>query len=158
AKKRDLLNLFSLLYHPNKCSSPNIDQVILSESTAATTKKYHTCFGGTMRRKGTTCLLAILLLSCITIVCAADYSVNLEDKAIKKIPPVYPPLAKIRRIQGKVSVGVQVDSDGKVTEVEFLEGNVLFKLASLEAAKQWGFQKSSNGMTGHIVFRFYLSE
>ena len=83
---------------------------------------------------------------------------NLEEKAVKKVAPVYPPLAKRKRVQGKVMVGLQVSADGTVSSMDFLEGNALFKPASMEAAKQWVFQKSTSGMSGHIVFRFQLEE
>ncbi|MEW6729768.1 MAG: TonB family protein [Acidobacteriota bacterium] len=111
-----------------------------------------------MRKICTIFLLTLALLAFVSRSWAADYSENVEGKAVKKVAPIYPPLAKVRRIQGKVNIGVQVNSEGKVIEVEFLEGNVLFKPASLEAARQWVFSQSSSGMTGHIVFKFYLDK
>jgi TonB family protein len=87
-----------------------------------------------------------------------DIGPNIENKATKKVAPIYPPLAKRKRIEGKVIVKLQVNADGTVLSTEFSEGNSLFKPASMEAAKQWIFQKTSNGMTGHIIFKFQLEE
>jgi TonB family protein len=103
-------------------------------------------------------LLAMLLLSGTAVVQMSNPRPNIEDKAVKRVPPVYPPLAKRNRVQGKVVVGLEVCSEGTVTNMEFLEGNALFRPVSMEAAKQWVFQKSSSGMNGHIVFIFQLKE
>jgi len=103
-------------------------------------------------------LLIALLTASIVVVKAFDFETNLEAKAIKKVTPVYPPLAIRKRVEGKVKIGMQLDSDGLVSKAEFMEGNALFKPASLEAAKQWGFPKSMGGTTGHVIFKFQLEE
>ena len=103
-------------------------------------------------------LLIMSLTSGIAAIQTADSGPNIEEKAVRKVPPIYPPLAKRKRVQGKVLIKLQVNPDGTVSNTEFMEGNALFKPASLEAAKQWAFQKSSSGMNGHIIFRFQLDE
>ncbi len=103
-------------------------------------------------------LTLLLALSLIVGSVHADLGPNIEDKAVKKVSPLYPPLARRKRVQGKVIISLQVNSDGTVSTATFVEGNALFKPASLDAAKQWVFNKSSTGMEGHIVFRFQLQE
>ena len=104
-------------------------------------------------------IVLALLLICMTITAQkSEPGPNIEVNAVKKVAPIYPPLAKRKRVEGKVIVWLEVHSDGSVGGIEFLEGNALFKPSSLEAAKQWVFQKSSGGMTGHITFRFQLEE
>src|SRR5581483_10740714 len=104
----------------------------------------------------TVIMIMVLIIASLAIVQAADPGPNIEQKAVKTVPPVYPPIAKRKRVEGKVIVGLQVNADGTVANAEFLEGNALFKPASLDAAKQWVFQKSSGGTSGHIVFKFQL--
>jgi TonB family protein len=111
-----------------------------------------------MRRIGIIVLLALMLIPGKAAVQSSNSGPNLEEKAVRKVAPVYPPLAKRKRVQGRVMIGLQVSPDGTVTDMEFLEGNALFKPASMEAAKQWAFQKSQNGMNGHIIFKFQLEE
>jgi TonB family protein len=111
-----------------------------------------------MRKIGIIILLALLFLNGTAAMQISNPGPNLEEKAVKRVAPVYPPLAKRKRVQGKVVLGLQVSGDGTVSGMDFLEGNALFKPASMEAAKQWVFQKSSGGMSGHIVFRFQLEE
>lgn len=103
-------------------------------------------------------LLSLVGLGWTMATIAQDNGPNIEVKAIKKVPPTYPALAKVKRIQGKVIVALQVNAEGIVSSAEFKEGNVLFKPASLEASKQWVFQKSPDGMAGYIVLNFELKQ
>ena len=79
---------------------------------------------------------------------------NLEGKAIKKIAPAYPDLAKRTHQEGRVIVGVLVKPDGTVDKALFLSGNQAFKAAALQAAQRWVFQKTNSGLSGRIAFTF----
>jgi TonB family protein len=83
---------------------------------------------------------------------------NIENKATKKMPPVYPLLARHKHVQSKVVIGMQINADGSVATAEFIEGNSMFKPVSLDAARQWQFQKTSDGMAGQITFNFEIKE
>ncbi|MBK7993592.1 MAG: TonB family protein [Blastocatellia bacterium] len=111
-----------------------------------------------MRKAFVAVLLTALLAINIVVVKAFELGPNLEAKAVKKIPPLYPPLAKRKRVEGKVTIRLEIGSEGTVSNAEFVEGNSLFKPSSLDAAKQWTFAKSMAGTTGHIVFKFQLEE
>jgi TonB family protein len=106
---------------------------------------------------GLTALYTILLLTGTPLGQESDTGPNLDNKAVKKVMPVYPPLAKHNRIYGRVTVKLKIEGDGSVSTAEFLRGNAVFKVVSLEAARQWTFQKSSGGMSGYIAFNFDLS-
>jgi TonB family protein len=79
---------------------------------------------------------------------------NLEGKAIKKISPTYPDLARMTRQEGRAIVGVLVKPDGTVEKALFLSGNPAFKTAALQAAQRWVFQKTNSGLSGRIAFTF----
>ncbi|MEW6737551.1 MAG: TonB family protein [Acidobacteriota bacterium] len=111
-----------------------------------------------MKKAGITVLIIAILITSMVVVQAADPGPNLEAKAIKKVSPIYPPLARRKRIEAKVIVKLQVNSEGMAENVEFWEGNALFKPASVEAAKQWTFPKSLAGTSGHIAFKFELED
>lgn len=53
--------------------------------------------------------------------------------------PVYPPLAKLARLQGRVLLQVTVSSDGSVREASLMSGHPLLAQAALEAVKSWRF-------------------
>jgi TonB family protein len=60
--------------------------------------------------------------------------------------PVYPPVAKQMRVQGKVEVEVTIDTEGSVGGVKALTGNALLTRAAMDAVKQWKFTPfSENG-------------
>jgi TonB family protein len=79
---------------------------------------------------------------------------NLEGKAVKKVSPVYPDMARMMRQEGRVIVGVLVKPDGTVEKALFLSGNPAFKAAALQAAQRWVFQKTNSGLSGRIAFTF----
>jgi TonB family protein len=82
---------------------------------------------------------------------------DLEQYATAQVQPAYPEAAQKYRIEGVVKVQVAVNRDGKVTKAEFLRGHSVFKLVSLEAAKQWQFKPPDNrDIEGIITFTFKL--
>ena len=82
---------------------------------------------------------------------------NVEQYAIKRAQPTYPPLAQKQRIEGIVVIRVSVGSSGKVTNAEFIRGNNIFKSVSLEAARRWEFKvPAAEGIEGTIRFTFKL--
>lgn len=103
-------------------------------------------------------LIALLLTPNLFMVIASEPGPNLEPLAIKKVPPTYPPLARLKKIEGKVIVKLMLDGEGLVSNVEFLDGNGLFKPSAVEAAKKWTFKKSQGDKSGHIVFNFKLED
>jgi TonB family protein len=62
------------------------------------------------------------------------------DKAIKKVEPDYPPIAKAAGAEGKVMVNITTSEDGKVIEAEIIKGHPLLRDSVLKAVKQWEFK------------------
>jgi TonB family protein len=60
-------------------------------------------------------------------------------KLVKKVPPHYPPEAKQSRLQGTVRLMVRIAKDGKVENVELVQGHPLLAEAAIEAVKQWEY-------------------
>lgn len=57
-------------------------------------------------------------------------------QVIRKVPPIYPAFARARRVSGPVVVRVTVGKDGKVSNVQFISGPIVFRDAAFEAARQ----------------------
>ncbi|HMD97233.1 MAG TPA: M56 family metallopeptidase [Terriglobia bacterium] len=57
------------------------------------------------------------------------------------VPPEYPPLAKMARIQGDVVLEVTIDEDGTVTNLEVEDGHPLLVKAAMDAVRQWKYSK-----------------
>jgi len=68
-----------------------------------------------------------------------------DDTAAPKlehaVPPEYPPLAKMARVQGDVALVVTVDEDGEVADVKVVSGHPLLVKAALDAVSQWRYAK-----------------
>jgi TonB family protein len=63
-----------------------------------------------------------------------------EQNLIEKVAPVYPPLAKQVRIQGKVKLQVMISKTGKVDSVNVTSGHPLLVQAAINAVRQWRYK------------------
>lgn len=64
----------------------------------------------------------------------------LEAKMIKRVIPVYPPLARQARISGTVKLQGVISREGRVVNLQVLSGHPLLVSAALEAVRQWIYQ------------------
>ena len=108
-------------------------------------------------------LLSLLLLLLFVVVrpawmVRAFEDPNIEKYAVKKVQPPYPEMAEKYHIEGIVIVKVNVATDGKVTQAEFVRGPNIFRSVSLDAAKRWSFKlPTSETLAGTIHFTFKLN-
>jgi protein TonB len=63
-----------------------------------------------------------------------------EALALAKPNPVYPPLARQARIQGKVQLHAIIDKDGRVSQLEVISGHPLLVKAALDAVQNWRYR------------------
>jgi protein TonB len=61
-------------------------------------------------------------------------------KIISRPNPIYPPLARQARIQGKVLLHAIIDKTGHVSELQVLSGHPLLVKAALDAVQKWQYQ------------------
>ena len=75
---------------------------------------------------------------------APSISVTQSDlqpmRVLRTVQPVYPAIARVRRLSGTVTVQVTVGKDGKVHNPQFVEGQPVFRDAAFDAVKQWEFK------------------
>ena len=82
-------------------------------------------------------------------------------RLIRKIDPLYPPLARTARIQGVVSLEVRIDEEGNVASVDVLSGPPLLREAAVTAVRQWKYSPTIlNGepypVLANVTVRFVL--
>lgn len=58
----------------------------------------------------------------------------------KRVEPVYPPIAKAARLQGKVTLSVLISRQGAVTDLKVLSGPPMLVGAATDAVKQWQYK------------------
>jgi protein TonB len=69
-----------------------------------------------------------------------------ENLLIKKVNPLYPPLARQARIQGTVIIKIVINKLGNVQSLELVKGHPLLVPATFEAVRQWKYRPYlSNG-------------
>jgi TonB family protein len=89
--------------------------------------------------------------------------VALEQEAIKKVDPVFPPIAKAARASGAVKVEVTIDAVGKVVTARAVSGHPLLRDSAEAAARQWKFKPTTVSgkrvkLSGVLTFNFTLDD
>jgi len=59
---------------------------------------------------------------------------------IRKVNPVYPPLARQARISGTVLLQAQISKDGSIENLQLISGHPMLAPAAIEAVKQWKYK------------------
>ncbi len=67
-------------------------------------------------------------------------SLMLQGSLIRRVEPVYPPLARSARIQGSVVLEAIISKDGTMQRLQVLSGHPLLAPAALEAVRQWRYK------------------
>jgi TonB family protein len=83
----------------------------------------------------------------------------LDDKAVSKPEPAYPPVAKAVRASGRVTVRVTVDENGNVISARATSGHPLLRAAAEQAARQARFNPTDLAakpakVTGILTYDF----
>ena len=60
-------------------------------------------------------------------------------KIVKKIPPVYPQLAKSARVSGVVHLAAIIAKDGTIQELQYVSGPALLMRAAMDAVHEWRY-------------------
>ncbi len=59
---------------------------------------------------------------------------------VRKVNPVYPPLARQARIQGTVVLEAQISKTGDIQNLRLISGHPMLAPAAIEAVKQWKYK------------------
>lgn len=59
---------------------------------------------------------------------------------IRRIDPIYPPLARQTRKEGRVELHAIISTDGTVQSLQVISGDVLFHKSALDAVAQWRYR------------------
>jgi periplasmic protein TonB len=63
-----------------------------------------------------------------------------EAKLIRRVEPVYPPLARQARIGGLVRLEALISTDGRIMDLRVTSGHPLLVKAAMDAVKQWVYK------------------
>jgi protein TonB len=75
-----------------------------------------------------------------------------EANLIRKVTPVYPPLAKSARVQGTVEFTAIIGKDGTIRELKLVRGHPLLVNAARQAVEQWRYKPTMlNGEAVDVI-------
>lgn len=64
----------------------------------------------------------------------------LQGSLIRRVEPVYPPLARTARIQGAVVLAAVISKTGTIEQLQVLSGHPVLVNAALQAVSQWRYR------------------
>jgi TonB family protein len=129
--------------------------------------------GRRLEKKSCELIIVVSLLFSISLAQAGKTSekeivvrksgIALEQEAIKKVDPVFPPIAKAARASGEVKIEVTIDKAGKVVSARAVSGHPLLRDSALAAARQWKFKPTMVAgkpakVGGILTFNFVLDD
>jgi len=79
----------------------------------------------------------------------------MHRKAVQKVMPSYPEMAKTMRLSGTVRVEVKVAPNGKVMSAAVLGGHPLLAAVAVDAARQWKFAPGPDETTEVVRLEFF---
>ena len=64
----------------------------------------------------------------------------MQGSLIRRVEPVYPPLARNARIQGSVVLEAVISKVGTIENLRLLSGHPMLVTAAIEAVRQWRYK------------------
>lgn len=87
----------------------------------------------------------------LAILCGSGVLARAEDRKVeRRVPPIYPELAKRMRVAGTVRLNVRVSPEGAVVKVQPASGNPILVPAAEDAVRRWKYAPAS-GETNQLV-------
>jgi len=64
----------------------------------------------------------------------------MEGNLIYRVQPQYPPLARQARVQGIVVLRAVISRDGKIENLQIINGHPLLVKSAMDAVRQWRYR------------------
>lgn len=101
-------------------------------------------------------MLALLTVAVAgTPLLAQEAQPETHRKAVQKVMPPYPEMAKAMKLSGMVRVAIKVAPNGRVVSAEVLGGHPLLAKVAVEASRQFRFETSPKQTEEVVIFNFH---
>jgi TonB family protein len=107
-----------------------------------------------MHRVSSLIVLLTLSTGLFTAISTAQAQGHVERKAIDKVAPVYPELAKRMHIAGVVKLEVVIRPNGNVKSTKVVGGNPVLIQSATDAVRKWKFEAASEETVGVVELSF----
>lgn len=95
-------------------------------------------------------LLMLVLFACAHFALAQES----ERKAIVRVEPAYPPIARRMHIAGTVKIEVTLSASGAVLQKKLVGGNPILASSCLDALGKWKFESGKSDDKQVLEFHF----
>lgn len=92
------------------------------------------------------------------LMCAALPAFAASRAVVRRVPPVYPQLAKMMHVEGVVRVEATVAANGDVTKAKAISGNKMLAPAAEYAIEHWKFAPAAAPSVESIAIDFEDNE
>jgi protein TonB len=76
---------------------------------------------------------------------------------IKRVEPIYPPMARAARVEGTVVIDAVINKDGSVSDVKVLQSaNAMLEQSAVQAVRQWRFTPGPYAVVLTVTVHFTL--
>ena len=71
---------------------------------------------------------------------------------LKRVTPIYPPVAKTTRVQGTVRFNATIGTNGQIRNLQIVSGPAQLRQAASDAVRQWVYKPMTrNGQPVEVV-------
>jgi protein TonB len=86
-----------------------------------------------------------------------EYLVSQMPKVLTEVRPTYPKVARDKQQEGAVALDVLIDEKGAVRQVNFIDGEEVFKKDAVDAMKKFKFSPANiNGKAVAVKIRYVI--
>lgn len=87
-----------------------------------------------------------------------EYLVSEMPTVLSEVRPQYPKEAREKQVQGRVSLDVLIDEQGRVRQVSYIEGPAIFKSSAITAMKEYKFRPAKvDGRAVAVRIRYSIN-
>jgi outer membrane biosynthesis protein TonB len=79
---------------------------------------------------------------------------KIDRKVVKRVEPIYPPIAGKLHLTGAVKMVLQVTPEGKVASLHTVGGNPILVVAAEGAVKQWKYEAAPKESSEMATIQF----
>lgn len=100
-------------------------------------------------RRAYAAIIVFALIACVALPATAA-----ARRIERRVPPIYPELAKRMHIGGTVRIAATIAADGTVMRAKAVSGNKLLEPAAETAIRKWKFSPGDGPSTENIDINF----
>jgi TonB family protein len=93
-----------------------------------------------------------------TVADPGEVQIRRGPKVLHRVPAAYPPAAKLKRIEGTVTIEVGIGTNGLVTDTRVISGPEELRRAALQNVLQWQFAAGDSPTRAEVDITFRLNQ